>query len=153
MKQTVRIAGGINEFFGTLDENLKYFESSLKVRTHLKDHDLEIEGDPEQVERAARIVDAYNQRVLEGRIPNSQEVKALLHVAADEPAGDSSRGFFAHANARAGQEERRPEEPEPEALYRGARNARHGVRHRARGHRERRTWPWPWLFPRCSPSR
>ena len=52
MKQTVRIAGGINEFFGTLDENLKYFESTLKVRTHLKDHNLEIEGEAKQVERA-----------------------------------------------------------------------------------------------------
>ncbi len=32
MKQTVRIAGGINELFGTLDENLKFLESSLHVR-------------------------------------------------------------------------------------------------------------------------
>ena len=36
MKQTVRIAGGINELFGTLDENLKLFESSLHVTTHLQ---------------------------------------------------------------------------------------------------------------------
>jgi phosphate starvation-inducible protein PhoH and related proteins len=93
MKQTVRIAGGINEFFGTLDENLKYFESALKVRTHLKDHDLVIEGEPGQVERAARIVDAYNQRVLNGRIPNSQEVKALLHVAAEEPVATLHAAF------------------------------------------------------------
>ena len=62
MKQTVRIAGGINELFGTLDENLKFFESSLRVTTHLKDHDLEIEGEPEQVERATRILGAYNDR-------------------------------------------------------------------------------------------
>ena len=40
MKQTVRIAGGIEELFGTLDENLKFLESSLRVVTHLKDHDL-----------------------------------------------------------------------------------------------------------------
>ena len=44
MKQTVRLAGGINELFGTLDENLKLFESALHVTTHLRDHDLEIEG-------------------------------------------------------------------------------------------------------------
>ena len=57
MKQTVRIAGGVNEFFGTLDENLKLFESALQVTTHLRDRDdLEIEGEPAQVQRAAKIV-------------------------------------------------------------------------------------------------
>jgi phosphate starvation-inducible PhoH-like protein len=99
MKQTVRIAGGINELFGTLDENLKYFESSLQVTTHLHDHDLEIEGEPGQVERAARILDAYNQRIREGRIPTSQEVKALLRVAADEPAA-ALQGAFSPTRTR-----------------------------------------------------
>ncbi len=85
MKQTVRIAGGINELFGTLDENLKFLESSLHITTHLKDHDLEIEGESAQVERAARILGAYNDRVKHGHIPSSQEVKSLLHAAAGEP--------------------------------------------------------------------
>lgn len=85
MKQTVRIAGGVNEFFGTLDENLKLFESALQVTTHLRDrHDLEIEGEPAQVERAAKILGEYNHRVREGRIPDSQEVKALLRIATEE---------------------------------------------------------------------
>jgi phosphate starvation-inducible PhoH-like protein len=99
MKQTVRIAGGINELFGTLDENLKYFESSLQVTTHLHDHDLEIEGEPGQVERATRILDAYNQRIREGRIPTSQEVKALLRVAAEEPAA-ALQGTFSPTRTR-----------------------------------------------------
>jgi phosphate starvation-inducible protein PhoH and related proteins len=100
MKQTVRIAGGINELFGTLDENLKFFESSLRVRTQLKDHDLEIEGEPGQVERAARILGAYNQRVREGHIPTSQEVKALMRVAADEPTA-TLHGAFSPTRTRA----------------------------------------------------
>src|SRR5580698_5567428 len=100
MKQTVRIAGGINELFGTLDENLKFFESTLKVTTHLTDRDLEIEGDPRQVERAVRILDAYNQRVLAGQAPNSQEVKALLRVAAEEP-GPALQGAFSPTRTRA----------------------------------------------------
>ena len=99
MKQTVRIAGGINELFGTLDENLKYFESALKVTTHLNDGDLAIEGEPAQVERAARLLDAYNQRVRDGRIPSSQEVKALLRTAADEPAS-SLHGAFSPSRTR-----------------------------------------------------
>jgi phosphate starvation-inducible protein PhoH and related proteins len=93
MKQTVRIAGGVNEFFGTLDENLRLFESTLRVTTHLSDRDLEIEGEPAQVERAARIIGAYNERVREGNIPNSQEVKALLQTAAGEPTSTLHSAF------------------------------------------------------------
>jgi phosphate starvation-inducible protein PhoH and related proteins len=93
IKQTVRIAGGIKELFGTLDENLKFLESSLHVRTHLHDHELEIEGEAGQVERAARILGAYNDRVKAGQIPTSQEVKALLRVAADEPASTLHDAF------------------------------------------------------------
>ncbi len=99
MKQTVRIAGGINELFGTLDENLKFLESSLRIRTHLIDNDLEIEGEPAQVERAARILGAYNKRIREGRIPNSQEVKALLRVAAEEPTA-TLHGAFSPSHTR-----------------------------------------------------
>jgi len=99
MKQTVRIAGGINEFFGTLDENLRLFESSLHVTTQLSDRDLEIEGEPAQVERAARIIGAYNDRVREGNIPNSQEVKALLQTAAGEPTS-TLHGAFSPTRSR-----------------------------------------------------
>jgi phosphate starvation-inducible protein PhoH and related proteins len=102
MKQTVRIAGGIHELFGTLDENLKLFESSLRVRTHLHDHDLEIEGDPAQVERAARILGDYNQRIREGKIPNSHEVKSLLRIATEGPANATDPGgAFSPAHTKA----------------------------------------------------
>jgi len=100
MKQTVRIAGGVNEFFGTLDENLKLFESALQVTTHLRDgHDLEIQGEPAQVERAAKIVVEYNQRIREGRIPDSQEVKALLRMATEEHP-TKLRGAFSPTRTR-----------------------------------------------------
>ncbi len=87
------MAGGINELFGPLDENLKFFESSLQVRTHLTDRDIEIEGEPAQVERAARILGAYNERIRQGQSPTSQEVKALLRVAADEPTSKLHGAF------------------------------------------------------------
>jgi phosphate starvation-inducible protein PhoH and related proteins len=86
MKQTVRLLGGINELFGTLDENIKLFESALHVTTRLRDHDLEIDGAQPQVERAAQILEEYNQRIRAGRIPDSQEVKSLLRIATSEPA-------------------------------------------------------------------
>jgi phosphate starvation-inducible PhoH-like protein len=93
MKQTVRLAGGINELFGTLDENIKLFESTLHVTTHLQDHDLEIEGAPAQVERAAQILSEYNNRIREGRVPGSQEVKSLLRIATAEPASELRAAF------------------------------------------------------------
>jgi phosphate starvation-inducible protein PhoH and related proteins len=100
MKQTVRIAGGISELFGPLDENLKFLESALHVRTYLvRDNDIEIEGDPGQVERAARIFGAYNDRVREGRIPDSNEVKNLLRVAAEEPTS-ALHGSFSPSRTR-----------------------------------------------------
>jgi phosphate starvation-inducible protein PhoH and related proteins len=99
MKQTVRLAGGINELFGTLDENLKLFEASLNVTTHLKDHDLEIEGAPIQVERAAQILGEYNDRVRRGSVPDAQEVKALLRVATEDP-GAEFRGAFSPSRTR-----------------------------------------------------
>jgi phosphate starvation-inducible protein PhoH and related proteins len=101
MKQTVRMIGGINELFGTLDENLKLFESALHVTTQLKDHDLEIEGAPEQVERAARILGDYNARVREGHIPDSHEVKSLLRIATAAPAPVTElRGAFSPTRSR-----------------------------------------------------
>jgi phosphate starvation-inducible PhoH-like protein len=99
MKQTVRLDGGINELFGTLDENLKLFESALHVTTRLRDHDLEIEGPQLQVERAAQILGEYNQRIRQGRVPDSQEVKSLLRIATTESA-PGPRGAFSPAHTK-----------------------------------------------------
>jgi phosphate starvation-inducible protein PhoH and related proteins len=102
MKQTVRIAGGVNEFFGTLDDNLKFFESSLRVTTHLNDHDLEIEGEPAQVERAAKLVGAYNQRIRDGHAPDSREVRDLLRTAANESSATLGQAFSPTRSKTAG---------------------------------------------------
>jgi phosphate starvation-inducible protein PhoH and related proteins len=112
MKQTVHIAGGISEFFGTLDENLKLFESALHVTTHLKDrHDLEIEGEPEQVERAAKIVGEYNARIRAGRVPNSQEVKSLLRIATKQPAEELHGAFSPSRSRSVGRKNVTPKSP------------------------------------------
>jgi len=85
MRRSVQIAGGLEQLFGTLDENLKLLESSLNVSTHLNNGSLEIEGEAGQVDRAARILDDYNQLVREGRVFNSGEVKSLFAVTTQEP--------------------------------------------------------------------
>jgi phosphate starvation-inducible protein PhoH and related proteins len=85
MRRTVQIAGQVENLFGTLDENVKLLESSLRVTTHLHDDELTVEGDAPQVERAVNILNQYNDLVREGRRLDNGAVKALLRVAAQEP--------------------------------------------------------------------
>jgi phosphate starvation-inducible PhoH-like protein len=84
MKQSVSLAGGIEQLFGTRDENLKLIESVLGVTTMLRDNQLDIEGEPEAVERAARIIEGYNEMILEGRAFDYGEVKSALRLALAE---------------------------------------------------------------------
>jgi phosphate starvation-inducible PhoH-like protein len=85
MRRTVQLAGGVEQLFGTLDENLRLLESTLHVATILKDNQLEIEGESGPVDRAVSILNQYNQLVREGRVLNNGDVKALFRVAAEEP--------------------------------------------------------------------
>ncbi|HVB98548.1 MAG TPA: PhoH family protein [Candidatus Dormibacteraeota bacterium] len=85
MKLSVSVAGGIEQLFGTRDENLKLLESVLKVTTTLRDSQLEIEGDAESVDRAVQILDGYNDLIREGRSFDYAEVKAALRLALADP--------------------------------------------------------------------
>jgi phosphate starvation-inducible protein PhoH and related proteins len=101
MRRTVHITGKIEPFFGTLDENLRLFEDSLRVRTHLHDGTkLTIEGEHESVEQAVKIVEEYNHLTRHGRTMSSAEVKSLMRVATEEPH-ESPRGMFEPERARA----------------------------------------------------
>lgn len=86
MRRSVQIAGAVESFFGTLDENVKLLESSLHVTTHLQDDQhLAIEGERAQVDRAFRIVTEYNQLVQEGRRMSNGDVQAMIRVATQDP--------------------------------------------------------------------
>src|SRR5579864_7465633 len=100
MRQTVRMSGGIADLFGTYDENLKLLESTLHVTTQLRDSDLQIEGDPAEVSRAAKFLNDYNELVREGRKIESADVKAMLRMAHEEP-DFSMRGAVEHPRPRA----------------------------------------------------
>src|SRR5438445_13161406 len=84
MRRTVQIAGQVENLFGTLDENLKLFESSLHVTTFFQDNRLTVEGEPAQVDRAVHILDQYNDLVREGRRMDNGSVMDLLRVAAED---------------------------------------------------------------------
>src|ERR1700746_3519785 len=99
MKRTIHIAGKLEPFFGTLDENVRLLEDSLHVRTHLHDTRLTIEGEQDNVDRAVTIVEEYNHLTRHGRKLSPSEVKSLVRVATEEPH-ESPRGMFEHGRAR-----------------------------------------------------
>ena len=100
MRRTVHIAGKIEPFFGTLDENVRLLEDSLHVRTHLHDSRLTVEGERDAVEQAVRIVEEYNLAASHGRELSGEEVKSLMRIAVEEPH-ESHRGMIEHAHTRA----------------------------------------------------
>jgi phosphate starvation-inducible PhoH-like protein len=86
MRRTLQVAGSVEALFGTLDENLKFLESALHVTIDLQSEHLVVEGERDNVERACRIVEEYNQLVREGRRFPNGEVKSLLRLAVEEPS-------------------------------------------------------------------
>jgi len=99
MRRTVHISGQIEPFFGTLDENVRLLEDVLRVRTHLHDTRLTVEGEQESVDQAVKIVEEYNHLTRHGRTLTSSEVKSLMRVATEEPH-ESPRGMFEPGRTR-----------------------------------------------------
>jgi phosphate starvation-inducible protein PhoH and related proteins len=93
MKQTVRLLGDASEFCGTLDENLKLFESALQVTANLRDEKIELVGESARVQEAARVIKEYNNLVRNAKAPSSDELQSLIRMAGDEPEAPL-RGTF-----------------------------------------------------------
>jgi phosphate starvation-inducible PhoH-like protein len=85
MKASVQISRGVESLFGTRDENIRLIESGLKVNTHLTDNLLEIEGEPEAVSRAERILEDYVALVREGHVFNNGDLNSYLRVVTEDP--------------------------------------------------------------------
>ena len=85
MKRSIPLAGGIEQLFGALDENVRLLEQTFHVTTNLLDETLQIEGAPESVDLAARLVEEYNGLIREGRVFSNGEVKSLIRAATADP--------------------------------------------------------------------
>ncbi|MBZ5516360.1 MAG: PhoH family protein [Acidobacteriia bacterium] len=85
MKTSVKVGKGIENLFGTFDENLKLLERSLQVSTHLADETLEIEGAEGNVRRAERVVEEYTELVGRGARFENAEVQAFLRILSEDP--------------------------------------------------------------------
>jgi phosphate starvation-inducible protein PhoH and related proteins len=91
MRRTMQIAGSAETLFGTLDENIKYLESAIHVTAELRDDKLIIEGDGENVEKAIRVLEQYNELVKEGRLFGNGEIKALMRLSLEEPGAPAQK--------------------------------------------------------------
>ena len=85
MKASVLISRGVENLFGTRDENIRLFESGLSVHTQLLDNHLEIEGEAGNVSRAENILEDYNALVREGHVFNNGDLNSYLRVVTCDP--------------------------------------------------------------------
>jgi len=85
MKASVRISRGVENLFGTRDENIRLLESSLGIHTQLVDNTLEIEGEADNVSRAENILEDYNALIKEGHVFNNGDLNGYLRVVTFDP--------------------------------------------------------------------
>jgi phosphate starvation-inducible PhoH-like protein len=86
MKSSVQLSRGIEALFGTRDENIRLLENELNLKTRLLDGSLEIEGEENQVRRAERILDDYEQLVKAGHVFNNGDLNSYMRVVTADPA-------------------------------------------------------------------
>ncbi len=81
----VTLPHGIETLFGTRDENIRFLEDALEVKTHLLADSLEIAGQPERVRRAQNIIADYESLVREGHKFANGDIMGFLKVVAEDP--------------------------------------------------------------------
>jgi len=85
IKSSVRVSRGVENLFGTRDENIRLLESGLGIHTQLVDNNIEIEGTPENVSRAENILEDYNTLIREGHVFNNGDLNSYLRVVTSDP--------------------------------------------------------------------
>ncbi len=85
MKSNVKVARGVEDLFGTLDENLKLLEKWFQVSTHLSDQTLEIEGEEANVNRVQGFLKDYNDLVEGGACFDPADVQSILRILSEDP--------------------------------------------------------------------
>ena len=87
---------GLETTFGCSDQNIKYLESLLDVRIDARGQDVAIDGDPEDVETAQRILEDFSALFREGRTFNDKELREAFAQIAEDRAF-SLRDYFTKA--------------------------------------------------------
>ena len=85
MKATVQLSRGIENLFGTRDENMRLIETGLTVKIRLGEETLEVEGEPDSVARTEGILQDYFALVREGAVFKDGDLNSLLRIVAADP--------------------------------------------------------------------
>jgi phosphate starvation-inducible protein PhoH and related proteins len=99
MTTSVQIFRGIENLFGTRDENIRLFETGLNVKTHLVENSLEIHGEPDDVSRAENFLLDYVSLVSEGTTFSSGDLHNYVKVCTEDP-GATLRALVASGKQR-----------------------------------------------------
>jgi phosphate starvation-inducible PhoH-like protein len=94
MTQLTLAEEGIEQLFGTRDENLRRIEAAFGVQVAARGNQLSVSGEPEGVAAAARVLEQLSQLVGTGYRLKSEDVATAIRVVAEDPAA-SLIDFFA----------------------------------------------------------
>ena len=81
---------------GTLDENFKYLSERLRVRVAARGDTVTLEGEPEAVAVAAKLVEELGRLVGSGYAVGKEEFRTALRVLEEDPGADLVQ-FFSDA--------------------------------------------------------
>ena len=91
---------GIETFFGSRDENLKYLESLLGVRLRTQGHELLVEGAPAEVSKVERLISQLGSLFQEGYRLGNGDVKTAAQLVARDPTIDLREYFVKGTQAQ-----------------------------------------------------
>jgi phosphate starvation-inducible PhoH-like protein len=86
----------VETLFGVHDQNIKYLESLLDVRVDARGQDLTLDGAPQDVETAERIIEDFAELFTEGKTFTDRELREAFAQIAEDRAY-SLRDYFTKA--------------------------------------------------------
>ena len=126
---------GLETLFGNQDENLRFLEETFKVRIQNHGSELLVEGDERGAAIAGQVFEQLGGLMRDGYAVASGDVRLAAQLLARD--GETRlRDYLLKSAVRGGKKRGRAAQPEPALVPRADREARHGVRHRPRGHRQ-----------------
>ena len=90
---------GLEQIFGPFDENLRFIESSARIRLSTQGHDLLAEGDSASMARVERLFSQLVALQQEGYRLSNGDVRTAWDLLAQDPAVEL-RDYFLKASTR-----------------------------------------------------
>ena len=99
---------GIETLYGSLDENLRNLESALNVRLKTSGHDVVVEGGPDDVVRAERVLEQLGALLRDGYRFGRGDVKTAAQLIAHNPNVELQEYFLKGSSRTAGRKQVAP---------------------------------------------